>query len=381
MTKPEAIVLGTIDRTSPSMWADMRLCGLRSLLASAPRAQDWVLHDPRAWLGTAFHRVMSAARIPGALNSLESVWKKTVDELATQAAHHPLDRRFTSPEKWPSYFIVKQRALALAAANSPPASVVTSQARAVTLPSQRGSERRFEARAGKLVGRPDYFDGITITEYKSSLPNREWRIAPIIIEGFQRQLRLYAAIIGETTGNYPDAARVVAASGETLAVPIERTACTQEADAAMSAMDSLNSLVAANTPVDQLAVVSPESCSRCFYKLICDAFWQSLPVSSTTSDGTFVGFVKSVESGADGDLYSVDLDVKASNQKIAPKQRIVLRKSIHGDLNASAGDECRVIDGRVGADGRIRADISTVVSKTAGLPLVVTGARGTALTR
>src|SRR5258708_4277652 len=103
MTKPAPIVLGTIDRTSPSLWADMRLCGLRSLFASAVHAQNWVLHDPRAWLGTAFHRVMEAARAPGAPGSLEDVWKDAVDNLAQRAALHPLDRRFTVPEKWPSY--------------------------------------------------------------------------------------------------------------------------------------------------------------------------------------------------------------------------------------------------------------------------------------
>lgn len=378
MTEPAPIVLGTIDRTSPSLWADMRLCGLRSLFASAPRARDWVLHDPRVWLGTAFHRVMSVAKISGASDSLESVWKNAVDELATQAVHHSLDRRFTVPEKWPSYFIIRQRALALASANSRTASGNSSQRAFASAASQRGSERRFEARGGKLVGRPDYFDGSTITEYKSSLPNPEWRIGPIILEGFQRQLRLYAAIIGEASGKHPDAARIVAASGEILTVPIERMACTQEADAAMSAMESLNGLVAAGASVGHLAVVSPESCGRCLFKLICDAFWQSLPMSSAITDGIFAGFAGSVENGPDGDLYSVDFDVRTSNQKLAPKQRIVLRRSIHGDLNPSVGDECRLIDGRVGADGRIRADISTVIARTAALPTVVTYATGTA---
>jgi hypothetical protein len=85
-----------------------------------------------------------------------------------------------------------------------------------------------------------------------------------------------------------------------------------------------------------------------------------------------------MESGTDGDLYSVEFDVKASNQKLAPKQRIVLRKSIHGDLNPNVGDECRLIDGRVGADGRIRADISTVIVRTAALPIVATYASATA---
>jgi hypothetical protein len=50
-----------------------------------------------------------------------------------------------------------------------------------------------------------------------------------------------------------------------------------------------------------------------------------------------------------------------------------------GDLSPNAGDECRLIDGRVGADGLLRADISTVVSKAEALPLVGVGAPGLVL--
>jgi PD-(D/E)XK nuclease superfamily len=377
MNKPAPIVLGTVDRTSPSVWAHMRLCRLRSLLSVNALAQNWVLHDPRAWLGTAFHRVMKAANVVGPAGSLESAWKQAVDELLDRAAQHPLDRRFSTPEKWHSYFIVRQRALALASEKARTIPIRDTQRTPLSSPLQRGSELRFEARGGKLVGRPDYYDGSTIIEYKSSLPNAEWSMTPVILEEFRRQLRLYAAIIGESTGRYPNASRIVAASGEVLNVPIERAACTEEADAAVSAMDSLNNLVRTSAPAEQMAAVSQVNCWNCSFKLICEAFWQSPPDAApgVVTGVALAGFVKSIQGGIDGDLYSLALDVKASTHTLVPTQSIVLRKSIHGDLSPDGGKECRIVDGRTGPDGRIRADISTVVARVSELPTLTTSPR------
>jgi hypothetical protein len=374
MSTPAPIALQPIDRTSPSLWADMRLCGLRSLLSAATSAQLWVLHDPRAWLGSIFHRLMRAAAMPRAARPLDAVWKQAVDEFAGRAAQHPLDRRFSTPEKWPSYFIVKQRALALASERVRTIPAATKVQRASTSePSKRGPERLFEARGGKLVGRPDYYDGSTITEYKSSLPNPAWSMASAVIEGFRRQLRLYAAIIGESTGRFPSASRIVAASGEVLDVPIEKSACTEEADAAVSAMEQLNNLVSINAPADQLASVSEMNCWSCPFQLICETFWQSPPQAApgTAAGAALSGIVTSVQSGIDGDLYSLELSVEASTHMLASSQSIVLRKSIHGDVSPSPGERCRVVDGRAGADRRVRADISTVVARVSELPALI----------
>src|SRR5258708_17779285 len=108
------IILKEISRTSPTLWSHMRLCRLRSALAFAPEAERWVLHDPREWLGIAFHRVMATIR-PGATPSdAEAVWNTAIGQAALAASLHPLDSRFTDPERWPSYFLVRQRALASA---------------------------------------------------------------------------------------------------------------------------------------------------------------------------------------------------------------------------------------------------------------------------
>jgi hypothetical protein len=68
---------------------------------------------------------------------------------------------------------VRQRAFALAAKLGTSRKLKATGIRAGHAPlgPARGPERRFEARGGKLVGRPNYYDGRVLTEYKSSLPD------------------------------------------------------------------------------------------------------------------------------------------------------------------------------------------------------------------
>lgn len=139
----------------------MRLCGLRAALAATPEADRWVLHDPRAWLGGAFHRLMEAMRRGATSADAEAIWNAAIAEAAAAALNHPLDRRFSAPERWPSYFLVRQRTLALAAklvaSRKPEGTEVQGAQKSEGL--AHGAERRFEARGGRLVGRPDYYDG------------------------------------------------------------------------------------------------------------------------------------------------------------------------------------------------------------------------------
>jgi hypothetical protein len=77
----------------------MRLCGLRAVLAATPEAERWVLHDPRAWLGNAFHRLMEAMRRGAAPADTETIWNSAVTEAVAAALNHALDRRFAAPER------------------------------------------------------------------------------------------------------------------------------------------------------------------------------------------------------------------------------------------------------------------------------------------
>jgi PD-(D/E)XK nuclease superfamily len=254
----------------------MRLCGLRAALTATPEANQWVLHDPRAWLGTAFHHVMSAARAGLDQQNLQSAWETAIVDAARKASAHPLDRRYSLPERWPSYFLIRQRALSLASEV-----VVRRGESKLKSPGMQphsvptGAERWLEARGGRLAGRPDYYDGRTVIDYKSSLPDPKWPGAPAVIEGFQRQLRLYAAIIAEALGKLPEAARIVTASGQTMDVPIPAGACEAEADAAIASLDGLDSKFRSHVGPAGMAQPSTMSCGGCPFKLICPVFWLS----------------------------------------------------------------------------------------------------------
>src|ERR1700733_9600153 len=78
------IGLRPLARTSPTVWSHMRLCGLRGALAASGDADQWVLHDPRAWLGTAFHRVMARAGETAA--NAEAAWTDAIGEARAAAA-------------------------------------------------------------------------------------------------------------------------------------------------------------------------------------------------------------------------------------------------------------------------------------------------------
>jgi hypothetical protein len=355
----------------------MRLCALRGAFAASSAAGSLVLHDPRAWLGTAFHKVMEAAAQPGATEAAaEQTWTTAVAEAATAAALHPLDARYAAPDRWPGYFLLRQRALA--SAKRIIAENVGGQRKVPPGSSTSGSgasaERLLLARGGRLAGRPDLFDGGVLTEYKSSIPDPAWRGAAAIVEGFRRQLRLYAAIIAETLGRWPAQGRIVAASGQTMDVPLDPRACEAEVSDALAALDSLDQQLAGGASPSVLARPGEEACAGCPFQALCPPFWPWLAAAGSVGlpETAAAGVLYRIEPGLDGDLYTAYLSVHQPSVPpgILP---LVLRRSVHGDLTASpAGADWRIISAKQKPDGRLRADPSTCVFALDDLPSVVT---------
>lgn len=368
------IVLTPLGRTSPTLWSHMRLCALRGAFAASRAAENFVLHDPRAWLGTAFHKVVEAAAQPSAAAvTAEQVWRAAVNEAAASARSHPLDARYAKPDRWPGYFLVRQRALSSAqgiiAANS------GGQHKA---PRSGGvsAERLLIARGGRLAGRPDRFDGRVLTEYKSSIPDMAWPGAEAVLEGFRRQLRLYAAIIAEVLGRWPAEGRVVAASGQAMDVPLDPAVCEAEARDALAMLDSLNRALAAAAPPETLARPGEDACTACPFQALCPAFWPWLATAGSNglTETAAAGMLDRIELGQDGDLYTAYLSVHQPSMSPGI-QPLVLRRSIHGDLTASPKDaRWRIVSAKLKPDGRLRADPSTCVFALDDLPSVVTAA-------
>lgn len=361
------IVLTPAARTTPTLWSHMRLCSLRAALSINRDADNWVLHRPRAWLGTAFHRLMAGA--PADSSEAASLWDSAIAEILAEASRHRLDARFANPERWPGYYLVRQRAIASALGKGGRSSGVRRRASPDGSPPAGGSERLFTARSGRLAGRPDQFDSTSVTEYKSSLPDPVRADAASIVDGYWRQLRLYSVLIGEL-GRWPATARIVAASGQVLEEPVHRPACEAEADAAISGLDAMNH--ALSTGCDSAALASPGqvACGQCSYMAICPAFWSWSEVKpwpellEPAARGTLI----SVDPGMDGDLYAVNVRL-TGRYGAGGDQSLALRKSVHGDVaGLPSGSTLKIVYANLRPDGRLRADVSTCVFNEAEIP-------------
>ena len=186
------------------------------------------------------------------------------------------------------------------------------------------------------------------------MPDPAWRGAEAVLEGFRRQLRLYAAIIAEAMGRWPTQGRVVAASGQTMDVPLVPADCDAEASAALAALDELNLGLAGWAALETLARPGEDSCSGCPFQALCPAFWPWLEAAGSNGlrDTAAAGVLDRIELGQDGDLYTAYLTV---HQPSMP-----------------SGIHWRIISARLKQDGRLRADPSTCVFALNDLPSVVT---------
>jgi PD-(D/E)XK nuclease superfamily len=304
---------------------------------------------------------------PPALNA-GIVWVSAPGDYATFNSNHTPDG---------TYFLVRQRALASAsgiASRGRPRSDGR-LAHSTSPKMTREPERVFEARGGRLAGRPDHFDGHTLTEYKSALPDPTWPGARELLDSFRRQIRLYAAIIADAAGTWPTHARVVAASGQVLEVEINPAACDAEADAALAALDRLNSEVVSEALPERLAQPSPSACTGCPFQTICPAFWRQLDNGAMQglSYAAIEGVLEWLETTHNGDLYTAHLALASTSHDLNHQQPLVLRKSAQRDLTAlAAGTRWRIVSAKIRPDGRLRADLSTVVCSVSSLPALET---------
>jgi hypothetical protein len=264
------LVIGPLANTSPTLADEMKLCRLRAGLASCRESASWVLHDPRLWLGTALHSLLEKARHEH-ISDLEAAWDGEIAGFVQRIGSHQFDQRFSDPSRWPSYFLIRQRALSsaaeLIATRRPSGGSVEPS------PMRSGTERRLVARGGRLVGRPDRFDRSSVTDIKSNLPDQTTSVGAEIFKRNRRQIQIYAAIIAESLGFWPKKGNIIGASGETAEFGLVPAECNAEADAAVADLATWNRALASTTRASDIASPSDSSCGTCRFQLVCPAFW------------------------------------------------------------------------------------------------------------
>ena len=371
------LVIEPVASTSPTLADEMKLCWLRAGLASCRESASWVLHDPRLWLGTALHALLEKARREH-ISDLEAAWDGEIANFVQRIGSHQFDQRFSDPRRWPSYFLVRQRALSSAAelnaARRPTGGSVGQQS-----PIRSGTERRLVARGGRLIGRPDRFDRSSVTDIKSNLPDQTTAVGAEIFKRSRRQIQIYAAIIAETLGFWPKKGIIAGASGETAEFGLAPAECDAEADAAVADLVSWNSALSSAARASDIANPSESSCGSCLFQLVCPAFWTWLERNSSGSPPyrgpvAAAGLLKSVLLGNDGDLQTIALADVVSTEPGMVSASLVTRRSIHGILPPSEiGSECRIVGAEIRRDGRLAADWPTVVMPADRIPRIDLG--------
>jgi hypothetical protein len=368
-----ALLIERLASTSPTLAEEMRLCPLRAGLASCHEAASWVLHDPRLWLGHALHALLERARHEQIPN-LEVAWDAEIARSVERIESHQFDRRFSNPSRWPSYFLVRQRAFSSAAALNA-ARRPSSRTLSEWLPVHSGTERRLVARGGRLVGRPDRFNRSSVIDIKSNLPDRTTAVGMEIFNRYRRQVQIYAAIIAENFNFWPRKGIIAGASGETAEFDLVPAECDGEADAAVEDLVAWNQTLSSNPTASTIATPSDPSCGSCRYQLICPAFWTWLKQSGLSSTSkapvAVAGLLKSVQLGNDGDLQTITLASVVSTHPGMTEASLVTRRSIHGTLlQSDIGAECRVIGADMRRDGRLTADWPTVLMLSDKIPQI-----------
>lgn len=381
MLDRQTVTLTEIKTTSPALAELMRLCFLRAGLSRAEGLSAFVLGNPKAWLGSTSHEVIS--KISGADLTVETVnvaferlWDQAISVRESNASCHPLNQRFGAPSNWPGYHLIR------ASARLRAQEIVAGQPGSVRrdTPDDESSapyevrERKFMACSGKLVGRPDVVRGNTIIDYKSGQIFDEDKNGQTssVKAAYLRQLRIYAYLVRQTLGKWPRFGVIMPLAGKGVKIELYPVECEQEAREAIEFLDKYNEIVQDRQDPSTLASPSSGVCNWCSYKIVCSAFWQNAGVQwpkmadGAAVEGTVIGYPQPVHGGA---ACSLSMDVHAGTEGRCQVNLTTLNLSVHSSLSTvSAGERIRLTGLRIRKDGALSPTQRTIVIPEREIP-------------
>lgn len=370
--------------TSPTLAETMRACFLRAGLSKATGSSKFVLGNPKAWLGTAYHEVLE--KIVGVdlgqetLDAVvERLWKHAIMTLQQRADAHPLDRRFGVPTAWPGYHVARASVVLRAegiSAGPPPTTALNAKQVSGAGVSCGIREQEFTACDGKLLGRPDVIRADEVVDYKSGaiVEYDEATQTDVVKAAYIRQLRIYGYLVKEKLGWWPLRGLLLPLAGAGIEVELDPLECAREATEAVELLDAYNLKVSAGAVPEEFASPSPQGCRWCPYKLLCPAFWQTaLPEWSGQLDGAAVEGVlveapSAIHAGA---ARAVAVNIQAGSEARRRAQIAPLNPAAHpGVITFAAGDRVRLVGLRVRPDGLLAPAQRTVLARVADLPTI-----------
>lgn len=373
----EVLRLRAIEAVSPTLVEALRLCKLRAGLSRAENVSQYILGNPKAWLGTAYHAVLEAAG-SDASGNLETrargLWGMAIQREYSRARVHRLDKRFGPPESWPGYHVVA--AMALVRANELAETGSRRRGGKVdgTTPLDILREERFSGAGGKIVGRPDLVRPGEIVDFKSGEIFAD-EAQEQIKGSYVRQLRIYGFLVRETLGWWPRRGVLLPMIGSPVEVDLEPGACEKEAADALRLRGDYNAAIAPGYDPANLASPSAATCHWCPFQLYCPPFWNNAGpqwagrLCAGAIQGRARGQALPIHNGV---AFSLSIQV---NRGTIPAGNMLslfpLDPSVHTDLGQmEAGDQVRVTGLSRRADASLVATKRTMIAVEGNLPRI-----------
>lgn len=365
---------------SPSLAEVLRLCALRAGLSRATGVTSFVLGNPKAWLGVAYHEVLAGAGDRSGTDverANEAAWASAVSRQYERAKLHLLDNRFGAPERWPGYYLA--RAMALMRAREIASVSPNIGWQGATYRTERLREQWLSGADGKVVGRPDLIRDDAIIDYKTG-DIYEDGDGTIAKASYVRQLKIYAFLVKERTGRWPNRGIILPMEGSPLEVELAPPTCESAVTDALNLLDRYNQLVNAGATPQELANPSAEACRWCQYQLFCPAFWEaaneswSESLGAAASGGSATASPRQLHGGA-----AMVLDI-VSDQGTVLRGAVTLapvNPQIHAAIKqVRTGMRVRAVGLARRADGTLVPNMRTVFALSADIPtVVVSGAK------
>jgi RecB family exonuclease len=336
------------------------------------RAHQFVLGQPKAWLGTAYHAVLEGAASSGGAAAYEAAWLDAINEQHDRAGQHPLDQRFGPPERWPGYHLI--RAMALLRAQEVGSRSSSTGRAGASEGGEVAREQWLSGAGGRLVGRPDLVRGDAVIDYKTG-DIHERGDSSAAKASYVRQLQIYAFLVNERTGRWPARGVLLPMEGPPLEVELEPAACERAAAEAVSLLDQYNRKIEAGVSSTSFASPSPDACRWCPYQVLCPAFWTA--AAESWSDQIGAAAIGGPASAAPRPIHggaALALSVTA-DEGTGPRGEAglaPLKPRDHPSLaGVMAGTRVRVSGLARRADGTVIPAVRTVVAMLEHLPDVV----------
>lgn len=352
MKIPQIPTIQTISQLTPSLYEAALHCKARAIW-SAFGDRNAIPQHPNAILGICFHKVLELAnkgQFPKEKEACRDAARQAFEIQAQsqyQKAHPLLKSKFSSVERFPYYYLLRERSASHGINVALQKKPSTSRE---TLKAFGGSEVSLVSRDGLIRGRPDYIDVAQseVIDYKSGF--KAQADGTKLSESEIRQLRLYAYLSLENGIQISKGTIVRTDNHATVSISDEDA--QTEGDAARALLTELNTEASSQT-FQEMAQPSPENCQNCSCIPLCEAFWEQATPEWANECGTHLE-AKVIQTpipstDSDYDVITIEADVirgtcspmQITIQQI-PKNWLVL----DGENIPALGDTIRLIDGK-----------------------------------